>query len=386
MILVRPRLSLERTVESSLLVGAAVGLTFSLIFFAPLVQNGMVNWGGLLRISLIGIFGPLSLSLVVLSCLSQRKILVVASGYAFCFAAVFVALIRFVAVLGASDDLSLGALLALCLTSLVIALLGGSIGIAVLAMMRTVGVVVLEQDGTLCPNCGYKLVPRDVVRCSECGQDPQLPRGRARRLSRFLYGHARLILIVVLVISGTATVHHLVTVIGPLTRFHDQFESSEFGVTFSRMASDDYYQDGITWPAEGFTQELSDDPTRAIVVLYAPGASRSQPIMQIRMHWAQKPKAGFPTATFDGVPAVMTNLNREQAEFVIERGSVPQTLIDALLEAATEVGWTATPPTPVPFGQMTQSYTRKGPARPVIIVADSHFPAEQREKNAASAD
>lgn len=386
MILVRPRLRLERTVELSLLVGAAVGLTFSLIFFARLVQNGMVNWGGLLRISLIGIFGPLSLSLVVLSCLSQRKILVVASGYAFCFAAVFVALIRFFAVLGGSEGLSLGALLALCLTSLLIALLGGSIAIAVLAMMRSVGVVVLEQDGTLCPNCGYKLVPRDVVRCSECGRDPQLRRSRSRRLTRFLYGHARLILIVVLVISGTATVHHLVTVIGPLKRFHDQFESSEFGVTYSRMASDDHYQDGVTWPAQGLTQVLSNDPTRAILILYAPGASWSQPIMQIRLHWAQKPKAGFPATTLDGLPAVMTNLNKEQAEFVIEHGSVPQTLIDALLEAATEVGWPATRPTPGPFGQITQSYNWNGPARPVIVIADSHFPAEMPEKKAASDD
>ncbi len=386
MILVRPRLGLERTVESSLLVGAVVGLTFSLISFAPFVQSGMVNWGGLLRISLIGIFGPLSLSLVVLSCLSQRKILVVASGYAFCFAAVFVALIRFIAVVGASDGLSLVGLLALCLTSLLIALVGGSIAIAVLAMMRTVGVVVLEQDGTLCPNCGYNLVPRDVVRCSECGQDPQLRRGRSMPLTRFLYGHARLILIVVLVISGTATVHHLFTVIGPLKRFHDQFESSEFGFTFSRMTSDDYYQDGVTWSAEGFTQVLSNDPTRAIVVLYAPGASRSQPIMQIRLHWAQKSKAGFPPATFDGVPAIMTNLNWEQAEFVIERGSVPQSLIEALLEAATEVGWPAAPPTPGPFGQITQSYNWNGPARPVIVIADSHFPAEMPEKKAASDD
>ncbi len=389
MIRVKPRLRLEPMVELSLLLGAGVGLVFSLIFLDPLVQTGFAFWGRLLRISLIGILGPLLMFAVILSCLCQRRAIVVASGYAFCFGAVFVASFRVVAATAGDPLVVLIAVIPLGILSLFLAIIGGALAPLVCSMIKALFVEVLEQDGTLCPNCGYELMPLNIPRCPECGKNPQQSpavRGAISHLSRLLYRQSRHITIIVLIVLAGMTVYHSLTAVGPMMRFSNRFDINRYGRTSADMYGEDFYQDDVTWRATGFTQILADDPTRAILVLYAPGAGWSQPIMQIRLQWAQKPKAGFPTTTFDGLPAVMTNLNKEQAEFVIEHGSVPQTLIDALLEAATEVGWLATPPTPGPFGQINQSYNWNRPARPVIVIADSYLRAEIPEENAASDD
>lgn len=389
MIRVRPRLRLEPMIELSLLLGAGVGLVVSLIFLDSLVQTGFVYWGRLLRISLTGILGPLLLFAVILSCLCQRRTIAVASGYAFCFGAVFVASFYLVNTTFGEPIAVLVSVLPLCILSLFLATVGGVLAPVVCSVVKEFFVEVVEQDGTLCPNCGYKLVPRDIQRCPECGKDPnqhQATPSALSQLSMFLYRHSRRITIVVLILLASKTVHHSLTAVGPMMRFYDRFDMYSYGTTSADMYGEDFYQDSVTWRATGFTQILPDDPTRAILVLYAPGVSWSQPIMQIRLHLAMKPKAGFPTSTIDGAPVVMTNLNKEQAEFVIEHGSVPQSLIDALLEAAAEVGWPATPPTSGPFGQISLSYNWDGPARPVIVAANSHFAAEIPEKKAASDD
>lgn len=389
MIRVRPRLRLEPMIELSLLLGAGVGLVVSLIFLDPLVRTGLVYWGRLLRVSLTGILGPLLVFAVILSCLCQRRVIVVASGYAFCFGAVFVASFRVIAKTAGDPLVVLMGVIPLCILSLLLAIIGGALAPLVCSIVKGVFVEVVEQDGTLCAICGYKLVPRDTQCCPECGKDPQrspIIGGAISDLARFLYGRARHISIIVLIVLVGLTVHYGITAVGPTMSFSRQFDANRYPSTLSFMYGEDFYQDNVTWRATGFTQILADDPTRAILVLYAPGVSWSQPIMQIRLHLAMKPKAGFPTATIDGAPVVMTNLNKEQAEFVIEHGSVPQSLIDALLEAAAEVGWPATRPTPGPFGQISLSYTWNGPARPVIVAADSHFSAEMPEKKVPSED
>lgn len=110
MIVVRPRLRLEPVIELSLMLGAGVGIVFSMIFAHRFLQGGLMNVGSLFRLSLISILGPLSLLAVMFSCLSQRRILVLASGYALCFGAVFVWSIRVLAMAGGTSNVNLSTL------------------------------------------------------------------------------------------------------------------------------------------------------------------------------------------------------------------------------------------------------------------------------------
>ncbi len=151
------------------------------------------------------------------------------------------------------------------------------------------------------------------------------------------------------------------------------------------MFSDNYHQDNVTWSAQGHLQILADDPTKALLIIYAPGARWSQPTMQIRLNWTLNAPAGFPISSFESVPAIMANLDRKQAKFVIKHG-VPQTIINALLEATSEAGWPAQRPAPSPGGVITQTYTSTGPIRVVMVEVDSHFSAIAPEKEALATE
>ncbi len=370
------------------MLGAGVGIVFSMIFAHLFMQGGLMNVGSLFRLSLIGILGPLSLLAVMLSCLSQRRILVLASGYAFCFGAVFVGSIRVLAMTGGTTTVGLSTLALLCIMSLIIAFLGSALALIVCAIVRTVFVVVLEQDGSLCPSCGYTLMPRDVPRCSECGTDPRRPqagRGGVAQLIDVVYRRSRYITIIALIVAATMLLYQRLAVLGPMQDFRDHFMRGEPTYHFVHMISDNYHQDNVTWSAQGHLQILSDDPTRALLIIYAPGAWPPQPTMQIRLNWTFNVPAGFPTTSVDGLPAVMANLDRKQAKFVIKHG-VPPTLINALLEATSEAGWPAQRPAPGPGGVITQTYTSTGPIRVVMVEVDSHFPAIAPEKEAPAAE
>ncbi len=368
------------------MLGAGVGIVFSMIFADRLIPGGLINVGSLFRLSLIGILGPLSLLAVMISCFSQRRILVLASGYAFCFGAVFVWGIRVFAMALGTTSVDLFTLALLCIMSLFIAFMGGAFALIVCAIVRTMFVVVLEQDGSLCPSCGYTLMPRDVPRCSECGTDPrqhQAGRGGVAQLIDVVYRRSRYITIIALIVAATMLLYQRLAVLGPMQDFRDHFMRGEPTYHFVHMLSDNYHQDHVTWSAQGHLQILADDPTRALLIIYAPGAWPPQPTMQIRVNWTLNAPAGFPTTSFDGLPEIMANLDRKQAKFVIKHG-VPQTLINALLEATSEAGWPAQRPAPGPGGVITQTYTSTGPSRVVMVAAKSHFPADTREKRGAS--
>lgn len=372
------------------MLGAGVLFVISLISLDPLVPSRFVSLSGILQVSLIGILLPVAVYAVIFSCVSQRRLLTFASSYAFCFAAVFVGSLRLIATAGGSSIfiiISPGPLVLLCILSLFVALVGGALGLIVSAIVESMFVTVFEQDGTLCPSCGYKLEPRDVPRCPECGEDPhENPTWWSGFPSAtFVYQRSRLITVIALVAAVSMVIRHSLAVVGPMQAFHDQFVGPEYSFALVDMLSENHYQGGATWREQGHLQILSDDPTRSLLIVYAPGARRSQPTMQIRLTWTLVTPAGFPNSFFDGLPAIITNLDQRQAQVVIEHG-VPQTLVDALLEATSQAGWPDQRPAPGPFGSINQSKTWTGPPRCVVVDAESHFPAEMPEKKAGSDD
>lgn len=381
MILVKPRLRLEPTIQLSLMLGAGTVLVMSLFLLNPLVQSGYISPSGILRVLLIGIFLPVALYAAIFSCVSQRRLLTFASSYAFCFAAVFVGTIRYIGTAGGSSVVS-PLLILVCILSLFVALVGGALGLVVNVIVKTIAVTVLEQNGTLCPTCGYKLVPQDVPRCPECGKNPhRTPTWWSGFPSAtFVYKRSRLITIIAVMAAAGMVVRDILVMVGPMQQFHDRFKGPEESFALVSMLSEDYHQDDVIWREQGHIQTLSDDPTRALLIIYAPGARWSQPTMQIRLTWTTVTPPGFPTSFFDGLPEIMANLDRRQAELVIEHG-VPQTLIDALLEATSTAGWPAVRPAPGPGGAITLSKTWNGPAKCVVVPAESHFPAKMADED-----
>ena len=386
MILVRPRLRVEPTIELSLMLGAGSVLVMSLFLLDPLVQSGFVYLSGILRVLLIGIFLPVAFYAAIFSCVSQRRLLTFASSYAFCFTAMLVGSSQLITTAGGSSVIG-PLLILICILSLFVALAGGVLGLIVSALVKSIFVTVLEQDGTFCPNCGYKLVPRDVPRCPECGKNPHgTPTWWSGFPSAtFVYQRSRLITFVALMAAVGMLARHVVVVVGPMQHFHDRFKGPENSFALVSMLSEDYHQDDVIWREQGHIQILSDDPTRALVIIYAPGATWSQPTMQIRLAWTTVTPPGFPTSFFDGLPAIMANLDQRQAEAVIEHG-VPQTLIDALLDATSTAGWPAVRPAPGPGGAITLTKNWNGPAKCVVVSAESHFPTEVTEEDADPLD
>lgn len=365
------------------MLGAGTVFAISLILLNPLVQSRFDYPSGILRFLLIGILLPVALYALIFSYVSQRKLLTFASSYAFCFTAVFVGSIRFIATEVGSSTINRASLPLLCILSLFVAVVGGALGLIVRAIVKSIFVTVLEQDGTLCPSCGRKFFDRDVLRCPGCGESPhQTPTWWSRFPSAsFVYRRSRLITVIILIAAASMVIRHSLAVVGPMQRFHDQYMGPEFTIHFVNMLSEDYYEDGVSWKEQGHLQILADDPTKALLIIYAPGARWSQPTMQIRLTWTLVISPGSPATFLDGLPAIITNLDRRQAQLVIEHG-VPQTLIEALLDATSMAGW----PAQLPAGRITLSKTWKGPRRCAVVDAESHFSAEMAEVDADSPD
>lgn len=382
MILVRPRLRLEPLIELSLLLGATVGLLLSYIYFASLTPMGNYYLGTALWFSWTNISLSLSLFIVILSCFCQRRLPIALCGYVFSFGAILVAGIRFINMTGSAGHTLLPAMLIpLFILSLLLASIGAVLAIVICMLLKATLVVVLEQDGTLCANCGYKLMIPNATCCSECGAEThkhQTKCGALRNSISFLYRRSRYLTIIVFLVTTIFSVRYLLVAVAPMMIFNSKFLGSEYNFIGGYMLSGDYYNNGfVTWKTSGYTKIIKANTTKAIVIYYEPVPKQSQPIMQIRLLWAQNIAPGFAPATFDGVPAVMANLNKEQAEYVIENG-IPQTLIDAMLKASSDASW----PTKVPAlgARFTVGNWDGSPTRPVIVQAEPHSPRSVHSK------
>ena len=103
-------------------------------------------------------------------------------------------------------------------------------------------------------------------------QQPQPVRGAISQLACYVYQHSRFITVIALIAAVSMVIRHSLAVVGPMQSFHDQFMGPESSIAFVDMLSEDYYQDGMSWKEQGHLQILSDDPTKALLIIYAPGA------------------------------------------------------------------------------------------------------------------
>ncbi|MCH8965340.1 MAG: hypothetical protein IIB58_10290 [Planctomycetes bacterium] len=234
--------------------------------------------------------------------------------------------------------------------------------------------VLVEQDGTLCVECGYCIAQSPSKRCSECGAPVDTPLrqlGRIQRFAEFLGSRARqmVYLATLLVAAGAAFLvwHQL-----PVWRFsstiarEEQFIISQYVPAGGQSTG--FFELG---PEIGREIEVGSVVGLLVVHLHRP-AFYKQPLVQLRVAtkvpWPGAVGiAGQPAYYFlNGVPRVVCELNQVQTRYVLKH-DIPQRLIDALVEAAEEAGWV-----PSSFG---------APVRPkpdVVVSADGHFPALEK--------
>lgn len=218
----------------------------------------------------------------------------------------------------------------------------------------------LPQDGDHCWKCAYQLGSERIDRCPECGQ----PRDANRFQWGWLYAgiasiqsRAWTLLAVLVVILGSIAGFIIWDRALPMARLHEAIaRQRRLGYLGALNTSDEHRLSG-----RGITVFLNDrgsSSTRIdIVIRYAPHRLDGGPVLQLRT--AQVIFTGPYAESIPTDPPVHCDLNREQAEFVLDR-AFPDALIDGLV---SQCG-------PQPF---PPAWPLTGTAKPPIIIDPQPF-------------
>ena len=123
------------------------------------------------------------------------------------------------------------------------------------------------------------------------------------------------------------------------------------------------------WSALGTQLPVPHDPSKLLLVTYATQVLGTQPRMQLRLGWRFQPTPASQEVYLDGNPPIVCNLSADQAESLMQHG-VPETLLDAMLNASKSAGWPASLPPTGPGGFIT---LRSSGAQLSAIPPDPHF-------------
>jgi len=239
--------------------------------------------------------------------------------------------------------------------SVVYGLVFGGASVLVAVIYRALFSKIVFQNGDFCGQCGYQVTHCPTERCSECGTviaGSTGPLNFVHRLSDKLARNIALAIILWMMVGGL--------LIG--LRVYAQMPYWEF--------RDKYGYQGQVWRI-GFVHRgeiqsyrlLDEYNDRALLIQYYRLYLWSEPHIELRLNVITQPGTSSSTVTFqEGNPIIVSVLNRAQTENVMEY-SIPESLIDAILSRAEELGWL---PVPAPVS------TTAG--KEVIVPADEHFP------------
>jgi hypothetical protein len=292
-----------------------------------------------------------------LSCLSQRRGQTAAAaalaGVAMLLASLFAAMVLW-SVHGGTDwhDWPLPAFL---INLIIIAAVSAGVALLVRWLIRSLLFTIVEQDGTLCPRCGYRLGSAAITTCPECGTPadaPVLAFVRLHRASGWLQRRASLLaaLLGAAMLVPLAIALHYRTL--PAARFLAAFprtENTGRGIMMLRNQPSGWHDSSCmtAWVP------LAGNPTRALIILYIP--DRRSPLPPMRLAVAATPvpplAANMSPQINYGSPEIGCDLPRELAERIIREG-LPPALIQALAAEANRTNWK---PTSLPNGLFTAS-------------------------------
>lgn len=215
-----------------------------------------------------------------------------------------------------------------------------------LLFFRARGLVLIEQDGTLCPHCAYPVRRSTSERCPECGTPVNAPTKRHAMLgllagyiqrSPHLFG-TPLALIVVCSIAAVIWCQY------PYARFVSRFPSSvnEFDL--------DYVTRAASFAPTSFTpnglisyQRIAGSDNAALIVVFGRPTFFADPIMQIRLGGADRRIRTKTLYYRDGLRRVGCNLDASQTRHLLKHG-INDCIVKAITEKAAAVGWVAPSP------------------------------------------
>lgn len=230
---------------------------------------------------------------------------------------------------------------------------------------------VIEQDGTLCWQCGYRVgSPPTGPRCPECGtattwKKPLPILDRIGSLAKRRWP----------VVVGTLGVACIIALVGlyrhtisPKQRFAEALADNDNQMS-GAMVGTRTTTSHLAWEATGVWRDIRADQTKVLMVLYEPHPDPQQPPMQLRIGSLTAVRLG-PSVPTDGTPFVVCDLNDEQSKYALVNG-VPESLIDAMVKAANDASWSPLPP---------------GIASLVVVSATEHFPATGADSSPTEED
>ncbi|MCZ6652773.1 MAG: hypothetical protein O7D91_07075 [Planctomycetota bacterium] len=231
--------------------------------------------------------------------------------------------------------------------------------------------VLLEQDGTLCVECGYCVAHSPSDRCPECGvsrDTPIRPLGRIYACGELLAKHSgktKYAFCALIVCAVSTFLWHEM----PVWKFSSRFETDDSVVQNSSHRPGGLNQ-GFTRGALDISRPIENDALGRVLIIQQYRRSYfGSPRLQVRVgHVVSMPGGGTRTFRYlmDGVPRIVCELDERQTEHAMENG-IPGTLVRALIKAADDAGW-------VPSGAGAT-------AKPdVVVSADGHFPALENDE------
>lgn len=240
-------------------------------------------------------------------------------------------------------------------------------GLLLLVQTILIGVQgdIIEQDGSLCWVCGYVVgSPAQHARCPECGEiieQPSLKRPTSagvfsgfRKRFAILFGLTFLLGIILPVTLHVKATEKTVATL--------QGDGELVGMGMINFQSQNPPVLGPFWECLGSIREVPGHPQMVLAVCASSDRMPEQPCMQLQLG------ATSPYRFEYGDPVVVVNLDCNQAEWVKTNG-VPQSLVDAMVEAAEKNNWSPTLTTPGQFGRF------------VILEGSTHFDSEMSFDN-----
>ncbi len=250
----------------------------------------------------------------------------------------------------------------IAVVSVVIGVVFGLINLLLRVFTTSFLFIIVEQDGTLCYRCGYKIGAVPIsARCPECGTQVSASTAHGELSSR----SSKRARVIVRIFAIVALAVFLVTwgkvytkVSRPTDRFLDQFEREQNAFTGPMFGRGPNVPG---WEAIGTYYPVPGDPTKLICIMYEPDPVPGQPAMQVQLRASSQVRSGKVLPVF-GDPLILCDITTDEAVYVIEHG-LPRSLEAAFVDAASAVGWI-----PLPAGV--------GPSKvAVILSADGHFPS-----------
>ncbi|NNF64225.1 MAG: hypothetical protein HKN07_08175 [Acidimicrobiia bacterium] len=209
-----------------------------------------------------------------------------------------------------------------------------------------------EQLGRSCPSCMYPIhETAQTYRCPECGELANDLLSREEDTRRFVAWVNRWSPYALLLTGVLAAV---VLAIEATPRFQSRTEFQRFCEQIGgQRCSSHFFESERARPPFSASVAIPSDPSKLLLVVYDPDSRHDQPPMQIRLQWVIQMPTGYPPAFGDGNPAILCNLDRDQAQRVLRDG-IPASLHDSLIAAANDAGWSVSP------------YARAGVGRTVV--------------------